>query len=477
MNHPQIIQGGMGVGVSDWRLARAVAQEGALGVVSGTALDTVLVRRLHQGDPGGDVRRALAAFPDAQLAQAILTRYFKEHNTPASHDFPTTPMAAILPEGRLQQHLEELLVVGGFMEVFLAKEGHSGQIGMNLLEKIQVSNPATIYGAMLAGLDYLMMGAGIPVEIPGLLDQYAAGADGSLSLTIEGDPKGVVTALNFSPHRIIANPPSSLKRPAFFAIVSSNVLARTMVTRATGRVDGIVVEDHTAGGHNAPPRGELQLTETGEPIYGVKDGVDPEGIVKLGVPFWLGGSRSFPDSLSVARALGAAGTQVGTLFAFCRESGFLPELKRKFLEMVQAGTARVFTHLNASPTGYPLKIALVDGTVAVSPDFEERPRRCNIGLLRRLYRTADGKIGGRCPAESAEDFVKKGGAPEEASQARCLCNGLLASIGFGTQYSDGYEEKPLLVPGESIPALQAIVAALGLDFSAAQVVRYLQSIT
>lgn len=216
----------MGVGVSDWRLARAVAQEGALGVVSGTALDTVLVRRLHQGDPGGDVRRALAAFPDAQLAQAILTRYFKEHNTPASHDFPTTPMAAILPEGRLQQHLEELLVVGGFMEVFLAKEGHSGQIGMNLLEKIQVSNPATIYGAMLAGLDYLMMGAGIPVEIPGLLDQYAAGADGSLSLTIEGDPKGVVTALNFSPHRIIANPPSSLKRPAFFAIVSSNVLAQ-----------------------------------------------------------------------------------------------------------------------------------------------------------------------------------------------------------------------------------------------------------
>ncbi len=465
----------MGVGVSDWRLAQAVAREGALGVVSGTALDTVLVRRLYQGDPEGNVRRALAAFPDARLAQEILDRYFLEHNTPASRDFPATPMAAILPEGRLQKHLEELLVVGGFMEVFLAKEGHSGQIGMNLLEKIQVSNPATIYGAMLAGLDYLMMGAGIPVEIPGLLDQYAAGADGSITLTIEGDSKGVVTTLQFSPGRIISNPPETMKRPAFFAIVSSNVLARTMVTRASGRVDGIVVEDHTAGGHNAPPRGELQLTDDGEPLYGSKDAVDPAGIRKLEVPFWLGGSRGFPDSLSVARALGAAGTQVGTLFAFCRESGFLPELKRKFLEMVQAGTARVFTHLQASPTGYPLKVALVDGTVAVSPDFEERPRRCNIGLLRRLYRTPTGSIGGRCPAESPEDFVNKGGNPEEAPQARCLCNGLLASIGFGSLYSDGYEEKPLLVPGESIPALRAIIAALGLDFTAAQVVRYLQA--
>ena len=35
---PQIIQGGMGVGISGWPLARAVAQAGQLGVVSGTAL-------------------------------------------------------------------------------------------------------------------------------------------------------------------------------------------------------------------------------------------------------------------------------------------------------------------------------------------------------------------------------------------------------------------------------------------------------
>ena len=60
---PWLIQGGMGEGVSGWRLARAVARTGQLGVVSGTALDTLLIRVLQSGDPGGHLRRALAAFP------------------------------------------------------------------------------------------------------------------------------------------------------------------------------------------------------------------------------------------------------------------------------------------------------------------------------------------------------------------------------------------------------------------------------
>ena len=61
----QLIQGGMGVYVSNWRLARAVATERpgqTAGTVSGTALDVVYVRLLQLGDPGGHARRALAAF-------------------------------------------------------------------------------------------------------------------------------------------------------------------------------------------------------------------------------------------------------------------------------------------------------------------------------------------------------------------------------------------------------------------------------
>ena len=53
---PSIIQGGMGIGVSDFRLARAVAELGGLGVVSGTAVDTVMVRRLQLGDADGPAR-------------------------------------------------------------------------------------------------------------------------------------------------------------------------------------------------------------------------------------------------------------------------------------------------------------------------------------------------------------------------------------------------------------------------------------
>ncbi|HEY6553858.1 MAG TPA: nitronate monooxygenase, partial [Vicinamibacteria bacterium] len=48
-SEPQIIQGGMGVAVSSFGLARAVSREGQLGVVSGTALDVVLARRLQSG--------------------------------------------------------------------------------------------------------------------------------------------------------------------------------------------------------------------------------------------------------------------------------------------------------------------------------------------------------------------------------------------------------------------------------------------
>lgn len=63
----KLIQGGMGVYVSHWRLARAVAMQRAgitAGTVSGTALDVVYVRLLQLGDPGGHARRALQALDD-----------------------------------------------------------------------------------------------------------------------------------------------------------------------------------------------------------------------------------------------------------------------------------------------------------------------------------------------------------------------------------------------------------------------------
>jgi NAD(P)H-dependent flavin oxidoreductase YrpB (nitropropane dioxygenase family) len=69
---PSIIQGGMGIGVSSWMLARAVSLRGQLGVVSGTAIDSLFVRRLQDGDIGGHVRRAMESFPMPDVSAAAL---------------------------------------------------------------------------------------------------------------------------------------------------------------------------------------------------------------------------------------------------------------------------------------------------------------------------------------------------------------------------------------------------------------------
>ena len=94
---PRVIQGGMGVGVSGWPLARAVSKAGQLGVVSGTAMDTILARRLQLGDVGGHTRRALARFPIPGVAQRILDRYFIPGGKPSISE---TQSAAPTPAPR-----------------------------------------------------------------------------------------------------------------------------------------------------------------------------------------------------------------------------------------------------------------------------------------------------------------------------------------------------------------------------------------
>src|SRR5271165_2197453 len=89
---PQIIQGGMGVGVSNWRLANAVSRLGQLGVVSGTALDTIFVRRLAEGDKGGHMRRGLDAFPFPEMARLIWQEYFVAGGKPGGSPYPAIPM-------------------------------------------------------------------------------------------------------------------------------------------------------------------------------------------------------------------------------------------------------------------------------------------------------------------------------------------------------------------------------------------------
>src|ERR1700724_3724030 len=116
---PQIIQGGMGVGVSNWRLAQAVSRTGQLGVVSGTALDQVFVRRLADGDPGNHMRRGIDAFPFQEAARRIWQEYFVPGGKPEGAPYPLTTMH----QRREPRKLVELFMDAHFVEVFVAPEG------------------------------------------------------------------------------------------------------------------------------------------------------------------------------------------------------------------------------------------------------------------------------------------------------------------------------------------------------------------
>ena len=102
----------MGVGVSNWRLANAVAKIGQLGVVSGTALDSVLVRRLADGDPGGHMRRGLDAFPFPEMAQRIWEEYYIPGGKAAVAPYPLPPMH----QRRDLRKVVELCIVSNFVE-------------------------------------------------------------------------------------------------------------------------------------------------------------------------------------------------------------------------------------------------------------------------------------------------------------------------------------------------------------------------
>ncbi|MDD5262210.1 MAG: nitronate monooxygenase [Methylacidiphilales bacterium] len=466
---PQVIQGGMGVGVSGWRLARAVSMTGQLGVVSGTALDVVLARELQLGDPDGNLRHALDAFPFPEIAERVLKRFYIPEGKDAVAAFRNTPVH----NAESPHSLLELTIVAAFAQIFLAKEGHENPVGLNLLEKIQIPTLPSLFGAMLAGVDYVLMGAGIPRQIPGILDKFSEGQAAELKLDVAGaapdDP--VVTKLN--PADFCGNPPPVLKRPRFLAIVSSAVLALNLKRKASGNIDGFVVEGATAGGHNAPPRGPMQLTDAGEPVYGPKDLPDLEKFRELGLPFWLAGGYGRPGKLQEALKQGAAGIQVGTAFAFCRESGLTPELKTSVLRQVREGKLRVFTDPCASPTGFPFKLVQLSGTLSDEKLSQERPRLCDLGFLRHLYRRENGSIGYRCPSEPIHDYIRKGGVADETRNRKCICNGLLASIGLGQARGPGNVELPVVTAGDDAALLSQFLPDGQESYSAAEVVNRL----
>lgn len=459
----RLIQGGMGVYVSNWRLARAVARQRpgeTAGTVSGTALDVVYVRLLQLGDPGGHARRALRALDDTfgvTIGRGICDHYFIEGGKAPGVRFRSAPMHIVhaaddrrafhMPNGtaeavpfKLEDATIELLIATGFAEVWLAKEGHAGKVFINFLNKIELPLIYVLYGAMLAGVDGVVVGAGNPEGLPALCRLLANHAAVSHKISLLYRETGEDFVLAFDPHQVAGGgfAAQPLATPAFLAIVSLEDLVKVLAESASAPPDGFIIEHHTAGGHNANPAGPMVKDTLGQPIYGARDEADLAAIRAVGLPFWLAGGYGSEPGLRAALAAGANGVQAGTVFALAEESGMKPEYRSAILAALKSGTADAdLVHTTTfSPTGFAFKVVQLQDTLAADDIYTNRARICDIGILQQRGfnkpdENGDRTLFQRCPAGPIENYVNKRGLANNTDERRCLCNGLLACVGLG----------------------------------------------
>lgn len=462
---PKIIQGGMGVNVSDWHLARTVSLLGEQGTLSGVALERLIPRILQKGDPGGHIRRALSHFPFPKIAQTIIDRYYVEGGIQKGTPFKAVPVFTVKPNYLLIC----LTVCSNFALVWLAKENNSNPVSINYLEKIAMPHVYAITGAILANVDFVTMGAGIPLQIPKLLGDIVEGREASYRLPVIG--KNITSfTMTFDPKKFFGGDLPPIKKPGFIPIIASNLLANIFVKKVGAEnIHGFVVEEWTAGGHNAPPR-KLILNEFGypEPTYGEKDIVNYKEMKSLGVPFWIGGSYASPEKLKWALSIGASGIQAGSIYALSEDSGMNSETRRLIRKYGFDGTLVVKTDMRISPTGFPFKVVDLEGTISKPEIYNKRTRICDQSELVSPYERKDGKIGYRCASEPEDDYKRKGGDPADLVGRGCLCNGLITNADLGNE-----EEPAVVTLGDDVSFLRFLMKNADDSYSAKDATNYL----
>jgi nitronate monooxygenase len=321
------------------------------------------------------------------------------------------------------------------------------------------------------------MGAGIPMQIPGILDGLAEHQMVSYRVDVEESGADDDHRIHFDPEAVfpgITKQVGPLQRPDFIPIISSVVLARALLKRASGEINGFMIELPIAGGHNAPPRGALKLDETDQPIYGEKDMVDLEKMKAFGLPFWLAGGYDTPERLQAALDAGAQGVQIGTSFAYCNESGMRDSIKQAVIQKVLRGEAKVHTSITASPTGFPFKVVQLEGTMSEADVYEARPRCCDIGLLQHPHKKENGKVGYRCPSEPINTYLARGGKIEDTVGRACLCNGLMSKAGFPQRQKGGFVEPPIVTSGDELVNIGRFIKPGATGYSAKDVIDHLR---
>jgi len=468
---PHIIQGGMGVAVSNWELARTVSKRGQLGVVSGTGIEVILARRLQDGDKDGKMRKAISKFPVDRIAEEVLNKYFIEGGKNPDKNYKPTPFPKLKQDSKNlilnNRHLEELIILANFVEVHLAKENHNGLVGINLLYKVQHMMPQSLYGAMLADVDAVLIGAGIPKPVPDALDVLVNGDLVSMPFPVTS---GTDYNLQFNPSEVMGKC-IEVRRPDFIGIITTQTGMRGLPN-----ADGYVFENPTAGGHNAPPRIKGELNEFGEPDYGEKDKINMKMVHQIlsrrdnPQPFWFAGG--YANKLFEAFTEGAAGVQIGTPFAFSRESGIELEHKLRIREAI-LNDAEVFADPRASPTGFPFQVLSLEGSLSENGIYTGRERICDKGYLLEFFEQEE-SVKSRCASEPRKIYIGKGGIETELDKRKCICNALISLAGFPSIRKDGYVEPALITSGKDTSFVETLMYRFG-DYTANDVIDLIEA--
>lgn len=253
-----IVQGGMGVGVSAHRLAGSVAALGAMGTISSVDL------RRHHPDlmaqtsglpPGGDTKARIDAVNLEALRREIAA-------------------AQVLAAGR-------------------------GLLAVNVMRAVSEYAPS-VRTALEAGIDAVVVGAGLPLDLPDLAREHPR----ALLIPILSDARGVALLLK-------------------------------KWERKQRRPDAIVIEHpRWAGGH----LGAARIDDLGDARFDFER-VIPEVLALLrdaglegDVPLIAAGGIRTREQIAALQALGAAAVQLGTPFVATDECDAHPEFKRVLAE-------------------------------------------------------------------------------------------------------------------------------------------------
>jgi nitronate monooxygenase len=333
-----IIQGGMGVGVSLYPLAKAVAQEGGIGIVSSACLDRLVSKRNN-----------------------------KKLNT-----YDAT-----------------------YEEIFLSKV-KGGFIGINIMAALVHDYSDSVKGALDAGADVIISGAGLPLNLPAI------------------------------------QPP---KDTALIPIVSS-ARALDIICKKWGKLgyrpDAVVLEGPLAGGHLGFRIDQVDLEANRLEILlpQVKDLAMQNGDFPVIV---AGGIYSYSDIVTFMN-MGADGVQMGTRFLATEESSATDSYKQAVVKATENDI--IVAHRPGSPCGLPFRV-IKQSPMYVSALVRRRAPKCDKGYV--LLKDAEGNFT-VCPAKESNEHHF------------CICNGLLSSGGYNPD-----KEEALYTVGTTATRIDRIV--------------------